>query len=451
MSSAEVPEYEPAFESYAPDIESRRFTLIPLLFIVFFLLLNFQTITYLGLEIEDLESTKISDSQIRYYHWFSLVFALPLFWSLPSMRIPIIGVVYFCCAVGSSLLASYATRDFSNRTLTLLFAGYSFLLGVYFVHTFSRQWLETTVRRLFLVFQIAVFLKLLFYLATNGGGLPRNAGGRPNILFYSAGGNNLEVTWLALSSVFFITQFKFWPLTANCLLTSYLYLSRVGILVAGAATAFKMIRVRPVVSLVVLGIIGPLAVIVAAATVNWSSSDMIDRFFSIGEKGEYGSQSRVELWTATMDALRRNPWGHGVGTGMEEVKDILQQTVHQNNVHNIYMQIALDCGVQTLILFGLLMLDIFRKWYRGGAINPFGTFVLLYLLPGLIEFTGQEALVWMFVGIFYGTIDAPTVEEELLAEEEDEDFEPEEEEPAPPAKESPGAVVTPTGMAPARS
>src|SRR5688572_12989910 len=69
MSSAAT-EYE-SFQNESPaDIESRRFTLIPLLFIVFFLLLNFQTISYQGLENEDLEATKISDSQIRYYHWF---------------------------------------------------------------------------------------------------------------------------------------------------------------------------------------------------------------------------------------------------------------------------------------------------------------------------------------------------------------------------------------------
>jgi hypothetical protein len=53
MSSVSTAEFDQFHEDFAPDIESRRFTLIPLLFIIFFLLLNFQTITYLGLETED--------------------------------------------------------------------------------------------------------------------------------------------------------------------------------------------------------------------------------------------------------------------------------------------------------------------------------------------------------------------------------------------------------------
>jgi hypothetical protein len=419
MSSAAA-EFESFPDGPVADIESRRFTLIPLLFIVFFLLLNFQTITYLGLETEDLEATKISDSQVRYYHWFSLAFALPLLWWLPSLRIPTMGMVYFACAVGSSLLASFANHNFSWRTVTLFFAAYSFLLGVYFSHLFSRQWLETTVRRLLLIFHLAVLVKLLYYMALGGGGIPRTQAGRPAILFFSAGGNNLEVTWLALSSVFFLTQYKFWPVATNSLATSYMYSSRVGMLLSGVATVYKLFRVKPVVSFLVVGITAPLLlVLIALSGIDFRSSEVIERFMNIGDKSEYGSQSRMELWIASLDLLRNNPWGHGVGAGMEQVKDVLQQSVHQNNVHNIYLQIAIDCGVQTLVCFLILMFDIARKWYRDGAMNPFGTFVLFFLLPGLIEFTGQEAMMWMFVGIFYGTVNAPAEKDDFELEEEE--------------------------------
>lgn len=419
MSSAAT-QFESFPDEPVGDIESRRFTLIPLLFIVFFLLLNFQTVTYLGLESEDLEATKISDSQIRYYHWFSLVFALPLLWWLPSLRIPIMGIIYFACAVGSSLMASFAHHNFSMRSVTLFFAGYSFLLGVYFSQIFSRQWLETTVRRLFFVFHAAVLLKLLYYMAQGGGGIPRTQFGRPAILFYSAGGNNLEVSWLALSSVFFLTQLKFWPIAGNSVFTSLMYSSRVGMLLSGVATVYKMFRIRPVVSLLLVAVAGPLLVVlIFLSGVDFRSSEVIERFMNIGDKSEYGSQSRMELWIASVDLLRTNPWGHGVGSGMEQVKDVLQQSVHQNNVHNIYLQLAVDCGVQTLVVFLILMLDIARKWYRDGAMNPFGTFILFFLLPGMIEFTGQEAMLWMFVGIFYGTVNAPKEKEEFEFDEEE--------------------------------
>jgi len=436
------------FESYPDepigDIESRRFTLIPLLFIIFFLLLNFQTLTYLGLESEDLEATKISDSQIRYYHWFSLVFALPLLWWLPSLRLPMMGLVYFGCAVGSSLLASFAQHNFSMRSVTLFFAGYSFLLGVYFSQIFSRQWLETTVRRLFLVFHIAVLLKLMYYMSLGGGGIPKTPAGRPAILFYSAGGNNLEVSWLALSSVFFLTQLKFWPIAGNSVFTSLMYSSRVGMLLSGVATVYKMFRIRPVASLLLIALAGPLLVVlIFLSGVDFRSSEVIERFMNIGDKSEYGSQSRMELWIASLDLLRTNPWGHGVGSGMEQVKDVLQQSVHQNNVHNIFLQLAVDCGVQTLVVFLILMLDIARKWYRDGAMNPFGTFVLFFLLPGMIEFTGQEAMLWMFIGIFYGTINAPKEKEEFEFDEEEAiDQDVESEEPAEPAAPEEPVVIS---------
>jgi hypothetical protein len=419
---------------------SRRFTFIPLLFVIFFLLLNFQTITYLGLENEDLDSTKISDSSIRYYHFFACAFALPLLWWLPQLRIPWSGMVYFACAIGSSLLASYATKSFSPRAVTLFFAAYCFLLGVYFAHVLHHQWLEKTIRNIFLFFQFAVLAKLLFYMATNGGGLPKNIGGRPNILFYSAGGNNLEVTWLALSSVFFITQLRFWPVAANSLFTSIMYSSRVGILLAGVATAYKMVRVRPVFWFVVVGVSAPLIAILASSIKDWQSSEIVERFMNIGDSQEYGSNSRLELWRAAWHNIERKPWGYGVGAGMEEVKNTLSETVHQNNVHNIYLQIALDCGVQTLVCFCVLIFDIFRKWYRTGASNPYGTFVLLFLLPGLIEFTGQEALMWLFVGIFYGTVEAKEEEpddEDYEAAAEDEPADEEEVQDQPPPLPAP--------------
>jgi hypothetical protein len=443
MSSA-VPEFESFPDEPVADIESRRFTLVPLLFVIFFLLLNFHTVTYLGLEKEDLEATKISDSQIRYYHWFSLAFALPLMWWLPSLRIPTIGVIYFACAIGSSLFASLAHHNFSYRIVTLFFAAYCFLLGIYFSHLFSRQWLETTVRRVFLVFHLAVLAKLLYYMVIGGGGIPRTPFGRPAILYFSAGGNNLEVTWLALSSVFFLTQYKFWPVSANSFVTSLMYSSRVGMLLSGMATVWKLFRVKPVLSFLVLGVTAPLLlVLIALSGIDFRSSEVVERFMNIGDKSEYGSQSRMELWTASFDLLRSNPWGHGVGAGMEEVKDVLQQSVHQNNVHNIYLQIAIDCGVQTLLCFLILMFDIARKWYRGGAMNAFGTFVLFFLVPGLIEFTGQEAMMWMFVGIFYGTINAPDEKEDFELEEEqitEEDLETED--PAKPAEAEEPVVVS---------
>jgi hypothetical protein len=340
------------------------------------------------------------------------------------------------CASASTLFAAYTNHHFSNRTITLFFSGYCFLLGLYFAHVMNTKWMESTVRNLFLFFQIAVFAKLLFYMAQSGGGLPRNIGGRPNILFYSAGGNNLEVTWLALSSVFFLRQITFYPVAANSLFTSLMYLSRVGVLVGGVATAYRMIRVRPALTILVLGVMGPLLAIIFASTVDWRASEMVDRFVSIGDKEEYGSQSRMDLWIASVDLIKRNPWGYGIGTGMEAVKDTMQETVHQNNVHNIFIQLALDCGVQSLLCFLFINFDIARKWWRRGMNNPYGTFVLLFLLPGMIEFTGQEALTWMFVGMFYGTVDVPDEDEELAAAEEeeladDEDDESEAVEPKP--------------------
>jgi hypothetical protein len=40
-------------------------------------------------------------------------------------------------------------------------------------------------------------------------------------------------------------------------------------------------------------------------------------------------------------------------------------------------------------------------------------------LPGFIEFTGQEAMMWMFVGIFYGAINAPAEKGDLEFDEQE--------------------------------
>jgi O-antigen ligase len=72
----------------------------------------------------------------------------------------------------------------------------------------------------------------------------------------------------------------------------------------------------------------------------------------------------------------------------------------EENVHNYYLQVALDFGLPGLAVWLLLVMYILGNSKVLRSPDPFGTYLVLYLAGSLFQFRGAEPLFWYVLGLF---------------------------------------------------
>jgi O-antigen ligase len=84
------------------------------------------------------------------------------------------------------------------------------------------------------------------------------------------------------------------------------------------------------------------------------------------------------------------------------LRRVLGIDVIEDNLHNIYLQHAVETGIPGLA--ALLLLAAMTAWrvVRSRYRDHLLLFVAAYLVAGLIEFTGVDAIFWLAYGLQSG-------------------------------------------------
>ena len=249
--------------------------------------------------------------------------------------------------------------------------------------------------------------------------------GHPDVPTLSNGGVNIEATWLALSSTFLIGTALFIPFAMAAAATSALYASRVGIVLvalAGCAAvahawgqwhATRVARVEPAVSAPSQrGRKRATTLIVTAAAAYAFGAAMVtvrqlgdpayvaQRFATIGE--EPGSMGRLTLWRGGLRVFAEYPLGVGVGNAMPMFRRVIGVDVPEGNLHNIYLQHAVETGLPGLLALLVFAAMVGRRLLASRFRDPLLIFVGGYFVAGVIQFTGVDAIVWLIYGLQWG-------------------------------------------------
>jgi len=253
--------------------------------------------------------------------------------------------------------------------------------------------------------------------------------GHPNVPTLAGGGLNLEATWLALSAIFLIGTALFLPFVLAAAATSALYASRAGVLVAAVAVcaalahawggwraAHHTARSQPPVEAsrvrhrwrrrglaVLLAAAAAGAAGAAAVAVREYGDAMYvaQRFASIGE--EPGSMGRLTLWRGGLRVFAEHPLGVGVGNAVPELRRTLGVDVPEDNLHDIYLQHAVETGLPGLFVLLVLAVAVARRLVAARFRDHLLLFVVGYLVVGAIQFTGVDAMFWLAYGLQSGT------------------------------------------------
>lgn len=305
-------------------------------------------------------------------------------------------ILLFVFALFSAIAAFRFGMNF--ETTRILIAMLSFLVGF----SLSKSMTEHQVSKLFnfvgaivLLFISARFLMSYdIYLAvlTNGAPIPRN------YQYLTAGGRNIEVTYLFFLSALCSNRRIALTIFIFTGALSVIYMSRVGVILFVLVLLFFASKKYDRKTLALLSVA---AVLIIFTVLSILSPATLQRFLDFRQEIEYGMEGigRLGLYTAAIELINLNYLGYGTGNSMGAATALTGLAYKENNFHNIYLQIFVDLGV-----FSFLLLILFTAWFVKKSLiskqkNKFALLGCAYFIVGLIQFTGLDALGWLCIGL----------------------------------------------------
>ena len=297
--------------------------------------------------------------------------------------------------------------------LNLLFCAYTVVIGAMLGSVLGVDRVLGALRVSAAILLVAVLIKALLYFRVFLAffAAPIN---HPHIPFFYGGGPNLEATWIALAGALFVGTRFFLPYSIASLGIAMLYTSRAGVIVVllvlsgGGLYRLFNARLTATVRLVTVGAVGvaamALLVVVVLSTKDAAGVGyVIDRFSSIGS--EAGSVGRLRLWSGGIEVFQRYPFGVGQGNAVLAVEHELGTNLPEDNLHNLFLQHLVESGIQGLIVYllfcGITVARLVRSRFR----DPTLLYACIYIIVGLIEFRGAEAIFWFIYSLGMGSAD----------------------------------------------
>jgi O-antigen ligase len=337
--------------------------------------------------------------------------------SIPRPRAELL--LYFGVTISATLLA-YVVYEPRVAAVKLLIALYAALIGASIGRVVGGRLILQAARAAGVVFLIAVTVKNAQYVPAFISYLARPLG-HPEVPSLAGGGLNLEASWLALASFFLIGTALFVPFALAAAATSALYASRAALVIVGLAICVALAHawttrrrvdsesglpgartsLRRIATLILACLaVGGMRMAIRTAGEYGDTTYVAQRFSAIGD--EPGSLGRMTLWRGGLRVFSENPMGVGAGNAVPMLRRVLGVAVPEDNLHNIYLQHAVETGLPglaALLVFAIVAaLRVVRSRFRDQLL----LFVAAYLVAGVIQFTGVDAILWLVYGLQSG-------------------------------------------------
>jgi len=348
----------------------------------------------------------VANINLKFYHIFSLCF-LPILFGCcyRSLIIPPKIVCFYFLLVFIVSLFTIPAYGLGNPLIAYIWGAFIIIVICSIGKYIEFDSIISIFQKVAVLFSMAVWIKnflnkeafIIFFINPNV---------HPIIPTLSQGGVNLEATWIALFGFFFKSKKGYIYLFA-ALFLSILYASRVGIILNflhfcwltyhiylknGLLSLKRLLQVSFIIFLLgAFFLTSPLATVI------------LNRLAESGETNEAGSRGRIAMWINFPSAFVNNPMGYGAGNAMKAIELIAGRNFEEVNMHNMYMQNALDFGVMGLFVYIVIVFAFLLKERKTAFSNPFAGALLGYILASFIQFGGSENLLFIFVGFYLVT------------------------------------------------
>lgn len=342
---------------------------------------------------------------------------------IPRPRVELL--LYFGVTLSATLLA-YLAYEPRVAGVKLLIALYAALIGASIGRIAGGRLVLRAARVASVVFLIAVTVKNAQHVPAFISYLARPLG-HPNVPSLAGGGLNIEATWLALASFFLIGTALFVPFVLTAAATSALYATRAGVVITALAVCAALAHawgsrnrvtgeavevrapwrtLRRIATLVmVCGVLGAMAMAIRTVRQYGEATYVAQRFATIGE--DPGSLGRMTLWRGGLRVFAENPLGVGAGNAVPMLRRVLGVDLPEDNLHNVYLQHAVETGlpglIALLVFAAVTALRVVRTRFRDQLL----LFIAAYLVAGVVQFTGVDAIFWLVYGLQQGATGGP--------------------------------------------
>lgn len=216
------------------------------------------------------------------------------------------------------------------------------------------------------------------------------------------GGANIEASWLAIMSIFFLKSHRKWGPIFLSSVVSILYGSRAAILCDIIIVIIFVYRVNTNSKrkkLLLGGCMLVLIILLLLFVYRMGYLDMvIHRFSNIGS--ESGSMGRIHMWKNIPSTIYTYPFGVGLGNSIEAISRIAERSFYESNLHLLVIQMFIDTG----IIGGVFYLSLWLKFLIIEIKNRFNLeislFLIIYLIISFIQFSGGETIFFCILGIY---------------------------------------------------
>lgn len=216
-------------------------------------------------------------------------------------------------------------------------------------------------------------------------------------LIYS-GGINLEASWAALASAFFVRSpfaFSLYSVpTVFILLATSSRAATVIWLICAFLALLRSARRHILVILTAIVVFSG-AVLYVGFLADFTKLNVVQRFLAIGS--DPGSMGRDRLWAGALEAFGQTPiFGHGLGNGMLAVRQVTGTQFIEDNVHDLYLTQLLELGVLGVLLY-VAMLSLTLTWLRNRLEAV--VYLLAFVCASAVEFRGADTMFYLTLGI----------------------------------------------------
>ena len=334
-----------------------------------------------------------------YYLCLPFVFLLAYRWE-GNYRIVFL---YFCTLTATTLLQiPFGAK--ANPVWFLLIASFiCWMAGRYITLKFPSETVLNWFEYVAITLLLLIFARTLVTFPELVMGL-ENRYALVNYPFIAPGGWNVEISFLCFLLILLRGRNIYWWIFGAILALELVFQSRAGILLLFLSVLLKPGRrlvLRDV--LLLTGLCCVLFLIVYLVYIGLDGIGAVDRLLDFNREFESYEAGVGRLYTFERSyfLLDENIFGYGVGMGIDHARQMYGD-LNDANFHNIFIQIFVEGGIQSLLLLIAISYTIVSKVISGRFNNRFGCVAIAYLVSGMFQFNGYDTIGWLFIGLFYG-------------------------------------------------
>ena len=376
--------------------------LYPIYFTLLWLLLNLQTLTIIGWRNDH-------SMPIKVFHLFSFLgiifFILKFYKKFPKLPQHVLLFFLFIVIIGP---LQYLIYDFNKLYLAYIYSFFIFCVGYLSTYFLSESKIFKILKIITLVINIIILVKLVFHREE----LMRfiqSPDGHPYVFSIYGGGVNLEASWLALSTAFFINRrFFYYILFSISLLVDILYASRGGLVISVTIFVIRFFSVYAVrLEKRFIVFVGLLLIVLSPFFIDYSNliekTYALKRFSQFASDQDKGMQGRFAMWQYYPEAMWESKFlGLGAGNSIYGIEKVSKKDFSEDNLHNLYMQILLEFGIIPLLLYLSIVFKTAGGIIKSGFTNPIGVLLIAYFIASMSQFRGASPIFWLILGLFFG-------------------------------------------------